>query len=512
MVFKHKPGWYGNKLSENIKVLMDGDTSRIPWIFCVFTENHEPSKMAAAKALSECLYAFAFNDIIRIDEQMRRTTSMEWFINWRNYKLKDFFTPGMSDNERRAICIFASFNPNGFIREDAIHEMKGFEGTLSYIILRQNDWVMQVRQAASAAFTYRLHRLSENEILAALPFAEKLKWSSRGSHGEYTKQFFSVLTSPEHQQDLLNGLKNTNIRTRKICIEALFSVFPPRTEYAFKHLNREPEPFLRAVIFRKLCGTGENIDLIIPMFLRDKFPTNRMLAFQYLIDADANNIYEIAEKFLLDKNASVRKAAQKFMYEQQPDYNLREFYINNLSYISAPAICGLSEKGLQSDAVQIEPYLNNTRNDVVKSAMTSLMHLDNKRYNPVITEMLNDNRPGIVKIARDLVLKSGHPDYRRIRKIFDETKHKHIKLKCIDVLFTAPKWSSIIYILEAMLDIEEHIRKKALYATTRWLFNFNRSFAVPSSTQVDRIRCLLHCLNDVLPHNIRKELLFVLPK
>ena len=109
----------------------------------------------------------------------------------------------MDEQDKRALIVFASFNPNGFIREKAVKLMQDFDATLPYILLRQNDWVLQVRQAASAACTYRLQRLSDGEILVALPYAEKLRWSSRGSHGEHITRFFEMLTAPEHLTQVL---------------------------------------------------------------------------------------------------------------------------------------------------------------------------------------------------------------------------------------------------------------------------------------------------------------------
>jgi len=285
-------GWFGKQLEENIKALREGDQSRISWILCVFAEHHDQSKIIAAKVLREILDSLSFDEIVRIDGQIRQTTSMEWSIDWRELNINSFFTSQMDAQDRRALTVFASFNPNGFIRERAVKLMQEFDGTLPYIILRQNDWVLQVRQAASTAFAYRMQRLSDGEILAALPFAEKLKWSSRGSHGEYTSRFFEALTAPEHLPDLLKGLESKNVRTRRICVNALFGVQPPKTILAFERLTRDPEPFLRATIFRKLSGIGQDMSDSIEVFLRDKYPVNRMLGFQFLLDTNARNIYD----------------------------------------------------------------------------------------------------------------------------------------------------------------------------------------------------------------------------
>ena len=61
---------------------------------------------------------------------------------------------------------------------------------------------------------------------------------------------------------------------------------------------------------RKLSGLGQDMGDSIGVFLRDKYPVNRMLAFQYLLDAGMDGIYDIAIKLLLDKSAAVRETAQ----------------------------------------------------------------------------------------------------------------------------------------------------------------------------------------------------------
>ena len=127
-------GWFGKQLEENIKALRDGDRSRISRILCVFSENNNQSKLMAAKVLRETLDSLSFDDIVRVDEQIRQSTSMEWSINWRDLNINDFFTAQMDEQDKRALTIFASFNPNGFIRERAVKLMQDYNGTLPYIM------------------------------------------------------------------------------------------------------------------------------------------------------------------------------------------------------------------------------------------------------------------------------------------------------------------------------------------------------------------------------------------
>ncbi|MDR1000555.1 MAG: HEAT repeat domain-containing protein [Clostridiales bacterium] len=511
MFWRQKQGWYGSQLEKNLEGLRDGDYSRISWIFCVFSENHDLSKLEAARALSKTLPVLIFDDIIRIDEQMRQTTSIEWGIDWSKLDIENFFTYQMNDDERRALIVFASFNPNGFIRERAVRLMSGYDGTLPYIILRQNDWAAQVRQAASVACQYRLCHLSKGEILAALPFADKLKRSGRARQDGYDNLFLLALTSPENERDLMAGLEDSNIRTRRICIDAMFSVPRPNMSLAFKQMTREPDPFLRSTIFEKLVVLGQNMDEAIREFLRDKYPANRLLAFRYLLNIHADNRSEIARDLLLDKSAAVRTFAQDFIREQLPDFDFREFYHNHLNSHTIAAILGLGEKGLPCDAEKVEGYLGDARVGVVKAAMASLMRLDSEKYCQVVTEMLDDSRAGIVKTARNLILKSVRLDYDRVWEIFENTIFEHTRLKCLSILFNASKWSRLTYMLKALKRDEETIRAVGLASINSWLAAFNNSFTLPSKQQGDKLRQLIGDLKGILPPSVEKELLFAVP-
>lgn len=307
------------------------------------------------------------------------------------------------------------------------------------------------------------------------------------------------------------GLESANAKMRRICTDSLLDAKPPQTALAFTRLSSEPDPFLRARIFKKLDALGQNMTSAVGMFLDDTYPMNRLLAFQYLLDTGGDGVLDIAEKLLLDTSARVREAAQKAVLQQTPERDFREFYHARLTRHPAIAISELSGKGLPGDAEGIAPYLENARPRVIAAAMTALMRLDAEKYNPTITEMLADNRPGIVKTARNLILKHGQPDYDRVWTIFQQTPSENTQAKCTDVLFVAPKWARLIYMLAVMAGNEGALRTKAQDAVKRWLSGFNRSFATPSDTQSTEIRKLIKTLSGILPSYVERELLFTLP-
>ncbi len=503
-------GWYGSKLNDYGSALQSGDYSAIPWVFCVLTENHAAGKTAAADILCTALEKMTFDDLVRVDEQMRQTTSMEWSIDWRKLSINSFFTPEMSEDARRAVIVFASFNPNGFIRERAVYMMKDFAGTLPFAILRQHDWVSQVRDAAGEAADYRLSHLAPGELIAALPFADKLSRSGRVQNaGTHIKHIYTALTSKDNEAELAAGLGSANIRTRRICTTALFNLDNPKYDLAVDRLKFETDPFLRANIFRRFMSTDQNLDMISEQFLTDKYPLNRMLAFQYVCGTDQPNVIKIAEKLLLDKSAAVREVVRFYLNKNAPGFDYRDYYKSHLDKCTAPAILGLGETGAAEDVGEIENYLKSAQISIVRAAMTALMWLDSGKYVEAITDFLSDDRVGIVKTARNLIIKNAVPDYARVMEVFRNTPYLNTKQKCFSVLLMASKWQRLIFILEA-LETGGKITEPANVALDRWIESYNRSYVSATPAQIEIITESIQRLGRRLPARAQRQLLFLL--
>lgn len=512
MFFRNnKLGWYGQQLNKHIISLSSGDYRSIPAVFCVFAENHNPSKEAAAKALCEALDKMTFDDLVRADTQMRQTTSMEWFVDWRKFSLTDFFTENMTEEERRAVVIFASFSPNGYIREKAVRMMMDYPGTLPFVLLRQNDWVQQVRIASIEATDNRLANLSKGELLAALPFLDKLSKAGRFQQPNKIKnRILTALVSKMSEDDFRIGLQCRNIRTRRICINALFDTETPRFDLAIEHLQIESDPFLRATIFRRLRDNSQNINKVAVQFLKDKYPLNRVLAFQYLCDTENASIHDIAIELLLDRSAVVREEARRYLSSKCEDFDYRTYYKSKLSSKTTQAIYGLGEIGKLEDTAYIEIYLQSDKISVVRAAMTALMRLDSTKYTSQITEFLNDEHAGIVKNACNLIIKYALPDYERVMEIFRATSFENTKLKCLRILLTAGKWQRLIFILEVLEHSKGDIAEKAEDAINRWILSFNRSYIQATPSQITAIQEIIERLDSRIPKPLKKQILFLI--
>ena len=247
MFFNQKPEYYSQQFEDNLAAIKNEDYNYIPVLFCVFAEHTNSYKYQAAFELNKILNKLTITEIVKIDKQMRQRTSMEWSIDWNKQKINNFMTKQMSDELRRAVLAFASCNPNGHIREQAVKALANYKDTLPFILLRCNDWVSQVQEAAETAFQHKLENASEQEILFALPFMEKLYKSSRCN---YSKILLTMVATFIKNESLIKkALRSPDARVRRNCIFILEHASLPYEEYFIKHLKYEKDPYIRRMIY-----------------------------------------------------------------------------------------------------------------------------------------------------------------------------------------------------------------------------------------------------------------------
>ena len=126
-IFHKKQSFFSSNLDSYIEDLYSGDLRALPKIFCIFAENTPIQKLKASQVLNESLILFSFDDICKIDIQMRQTTSIEWNIDWQTLKVGNFITKEMSPEEYRESIQKKGCPKNAFIGLCETGKIKGIE-------------------------------------------------------------------------------------------------------------------------------------------------------------------------------------------------------------------------------------------------------------------------------------------------------------------------------------------------------------------------------------------------
>lgn len=244
-------------------------------------------------------------------------------------------------------------------------------------------------------------------------------------------------------------------------------------EYLMKQIQYEKDPFLRKMLFQFLLKTDLNISELAQQFLRDKYPANRLLALQFLSDNKTDTAINLSVRMLLDRNSQVRALARNIVLQDKRQFDIHQYYLDNLSTDTVVSLCSLGEVGSQEDCNLIEQYLSDNCNSIVRAAMTALLRLDSSTYVLRITEMLSSKYSSIVKTAVSLLKKYEIYDFERIFQIQDCSSNENTKIKCVSLLFLSTKWKSLIYILMLLGSGYEKLESLCQSQLNRWMLLFN---------------------------------------
>lgn len=507
LLFSGKKKTYGDYLAEYISHVKAGELAFVPWVYCALAQGTDRQKETAARTLAEVLAGLTLDGLVRMDLRMRETTSMEWSIPWRTLEVEDLFAPHMSLAECRAVLVFSTFHPNGYIREQAVAALGNDPQALPAVLLRCNDWVAQVRQAALESLKRLLERADGPEIAAALPILEKLRRSGRCQLDDILPLFVQAC---RRNPDLLRlGLESGDVRARRLCISQLPALGEVDSAYLIRRVKGEPDPFLRKLLYQTLLDMGVDGMDLSRRFLRDKYPPNRALALEYLEEHEAKDLLERALALLLDKSARVRETAREIVKGRDRDFDLRQFYLEHLPDRPTVSILGLGETGSAEDCPRIADFLTRPQPNQVRAAMTALMKLDPEHYGEAVTQGLAADQPGVVKTAALLLGKSRLYDPDRVFSIQQATTAENTKLKCAALLFQTGKWNRLTYALTLLGSGYEKLDQACQRELGNWIHTYNRSYTVLGEEQRRHILALLEEKGTYLRPAMVKQLQFL---
>ncbi|WP_294596010.1 hypothetical protein [uncultured Rikenella sp.] len=382
------------------------DPSLLSRLFCVFAAPHAAQtdvlKHRVATVLAEYLDDISYERMIRTSIQMRQSTSMEWSIDWTPYRIEDFLTESMSDEERRAVVIFASFHCCGYVRQRAVRALPDYPNTLPFIALRMADWVIpQIRREAKQAFARRLPQTTDQELLDTLPVIEQVKYC--GNPQAYIAMLAPRLAGNTALFERILG--NPDIRIRRFGIPNIREFLPETSgTVLIGHLTREPDPFLRQLILKSVVDSGQDLRPYYDLLLRDKYPRNRGIALSSLHDTDPEASLTTARAMLLDRNSYVRNIAKWIIRQHDSTFDLYDFYRTRIEEHPKVCIIEIAEIGKRrEDVARIESFLDPTHPAICRAAMKALMQLDAPHYIQKIQEMLASPRFSIARMAFKLL-------------------------------------------------------------------------------------------------------------
>ena len=320
---------------------------------------------------------------------------------------------------RAAMIALASMHPSGFVRERAVRLLAGRSdgGELPYLLVRVNDWVTPVREAAEAALRARLLAAYAVHFVRCLTLVDALRGERRASHraliGDIEALLSTQAASPALDEALRRGGRMLRRASARIAARSGDAALLLRAAM-------DSDPIVATSAARAITGTwsAEPLREILPRLLHGPPPV-RCLALEATCARFAGEAEVHLQRALLDDAGSVRELA-RFLWPKagREPLDFAAFYREALAVAKdrtfASALHGLAETGGEADTPLFEAHLHHPRSAVRAAAVMGLGRCGMARYGDALLSAMTDPSARVAVVARRWVrLRLGRAHARR---------------------------------------------------------------------------------------------------
>ncbi len=389
----------------------------------------------------------------------------------------------------------SSFSRSGYVREAAIQELAqyGHGAGIPFLLLRIDDWVPQVREAARKAIAPYLTQEHAQAVIQGLPLIERFRISLREGTIDWIQGVEELLGSEAFETDLKIGLDSPSMITRRACI----AIAADHKRLALcRHGLANTDVVVRRRSAQFLLDTlplQERVGVVEQLF-QDRNPGIRQMALRVAAELPTPNQRDMLEHGLLDRSFRVREVACYHMWKLFR-VDLGEFYRSRLcmgsAHGKAATVLGLARHGDRDDVQAILPLTSSDSPRLARSALEAVGRLDPEGQALWLNESLAHGTPAMARAARDFLKRCPNlVDHTILEPLLTTSPHAHVRAYTLGVLQRSSKWPSLRYALIAFNTSDPQLQRHAVRAMHGWIQSFNRQLTPPTAFEEDEIRDL----------------------
>jgi HEAT repeat protein len=497
-----------------------GDPAAIPHLAPIMSSRSEEDARAVAEAIGSLLLRAGPEDLVRLDEAMRRS----WLCDapfgpeWYGLTAEEVARWAEREGAGPSLAALASFHFNGYVREEAVTRLAavGDGSELPFLLLRLNDWVPQIRETARTAVLARMTEPYATTLAENLVLVIRLGRAGRADHSEILRAAFALLLRPATRAALLRALESPVTEVRRVVFRALTS--EPRAELAdlLRVTLRSFDPAIRLASARLAASVLSDAELrpLADALAASTSGAMRREALRIEVARFPNQAREKLLAALLDPSPAVAEEARFNLRGEGLDFAALyrgAMETSNTKQLVA-AMTGLSVTGSAADGERIAAFLSDPRPRVRRTAIRSLARLGLSPHVDAVFARLTDEAPGVSAQARTALLP--HADEVRAEAFLglldDGAAPQYARLNAVALLAALSKWESIASLVRASANADADVAAAARERVTRWNADYNRRGGVPSDRQRAALEAALVQSEDALPRDLTAVLRFTL--
>jgi len=467
-------------------------------------------------ALDQLVRSASPGDLARLD--LRARTISEW--RREGWAWSTDVTPERTraiGADQVSAAGIASLHNFGYVREAAVEVLAGADDPLAiaFLLIRANDWVDPVRQAAARGLQAHLARGGAARFVPYLELVDRLQIAGRANLRPLADAILGALGAPDAAAALRQGCSSKSRVVRRRCFEIAFSA---RT-FDVKPLAlaglRDDDTVIRVLAAKGAVQALAWSDLrpLIDEMLASTTPAARFAALEALWKEQGIESRPVQERFALDPHSHVRGTARWFL-KSVPGFDSAVFYRGALAGSIGErelvgALEGLGEVGVQDDSSLVAPFLRHQSARVRASAIHALGSLGSKAVREEIVLALSDPSAKVCRAARTMLLRGAPLDPDRLAFAALSAHFPHERRAVVALAGAHDHWVAGILLLRIASTTDPATAKRVGEALSAWESRYNRVFTSPTRHQVDEFESRLAAAT--IDEDLRQRLLGLLP-
>jgi len=312
------------------------------------------------------------------------------------------------------------------------------------------------------------------------------------------------------------ALGNAGVHQRRLLYALLLSADRDCSDALVRRALADDDPVCRLrgirVASRRL--SGDALRNMLHQALEDSFAPVRLVAARALAASSFGDIKSTFIALLMDTAPSIRAMARHHM-RQAGWTDFIEHYTRQLIDTSRDRTCtalrAIGEVGSAASALLVLPYVSTPDSRVAAAALRTLAVLDGDAYIAQFLDAVRTTQSGLVKeAARALSARIRLVDLSALWSMSLDQPWGLMRRRILALLFTAPKWDALLYLLGSLRDPHPAVVAFAREYLNRWLTRFNQSSPPLSDALQEALRAAFQNVRATLTCDTVRELDFIL--
>ena len=494
-----------------------GELAVVPHVVpCVLAKSAHTTA-AAAEAIARLMSAMRPDDLPWLDEAIRQ--AWRWCDIAGPTQTSDFVDDVVTKSGRQGGVVLGilSFHPSGYVREEAVRRLaQGDDGSeLPYLLLRLNDWVDQVRDAARRAVFARVRDDQAGNWARHFSLVDRIARTRRADPAPLIEALARILTTAHGQAAMLAAMNDSSRHAARAIVRFLIDRAPSGLGAVVAAGAISGDALIRTSVARVVARALPPAEALpaLQRMATDASPIVRRESLLALAGAFPDPASEHLERAVLDSSASVREAARFLLKDTHADFAAtyrRALHADLTPRRLAGILIGLAETGAQPDAERAAPFLSHPSPSVRRAAVQSVMRLAGEAYADRIVNMLRDPSSAVSAAARNTLRKHARGLTASQLTAILAAAPPHARVNTVHLMAALPKWESIPCLIAAAAHEDQAVASLARKYVRLWIAQYNRSQMAPSARQLDKLTAALASAGTALDERSAAEIRFAL--